>query len=48
MYTLPDDTFATPVEHVKYLTETEVELGIDYNNIKEAYRRGNRFPNRYN
>ena len=36
LYTLPDDTFATPVEHVKYLTETEVELGIDYNNIKEA------------
>lgn len=36
LYTLPDDTFATPVEHVKYLTETEVELGIDYNDIKEA------------
>lgn len=36
LYTLPDDTFATPIEHVKYLTETEVELGIDYNNIKEA------------
>lgn len=36
LYTLPDDTFATPVEHVNYLTETEVELGVDYNNIKEA------------
>ena len=35
-YTLPNEPFATPIEHVKYLTETEVELGIDYNNIKEA------------
>lgn len=36
IYTLPDETFATPIEHVKYLDSTEVELGVDYNNIKEA------------
>ena len=35
-YRLPDETFATPVEHVKYITGEEIELGFDYNNIKEA------------
>ena len=35
-YTLPNETFATPIEHLRYIASTEVELGIDYNNIKEA------------
>lgn len=35
-YTLPNETFATPIEHLRYITGTEVELGVDYNNIKEA------------
>ena len=35
-YTLPNNTFATPIEHIKYITDDEVELGIDFNNIKEA------------
>ena len=35
-YRLPDETFATPIEHLRYISSTEVELGIDYNNIKEA------------
>ena len=36
LYRLPDSTFATPIEHLQYLDSTEVALGIDYNNIKEA------------
>ena len=36
LYRLPDSTFATPIEHLQYLDSTEVDLGIDYNNIKEA------------
>lgn len=36
LYRLPDSTFATPIEHLQYLDNTEVDLGIDYNNIKEA------------
>ena len=36
LYQLPDDTFATPIEHLRYLNNVEVELGVDYNNIKEA------------
>ena len=36
IYKLPDETFATPIEHLQYLTSTEVELGVDYNNIAEA------------
>lgn len=36
IYKLPDETFATPVEHLQYLTSNEIELGIDYNDIKEA------------
>ena len=35
-YTLPDETFATPIEHIKYITDDEIELGVDYNDIKEA------------
>lgn len=36
IYRLPDNTFATPIEHVRYLDSIEVELGTDYNSIKEA------------
>ena len=36
IYTLPDETFATPVEHLQYITSTEVELGFDYSDIAEA------------
>ena len=36
IYKLPDETFATPVEHLQYLASKEIELGIDYNDIKEA------------
>lgn len=35
-YRLPDDTFVTPIEHIHYLTNDEIELGFDYNDIKEA------------
>lgn len=35
-YQLPDETFATPIEHIQYEEGIEVELGIDYNDIKEA------------
>ena len=35
-YNLPDETFATPIEHLRYTTSTEIELGVDYNDIKEA------------
>lgn len=35
-YQLPDSTFATPVEHIHYVEGVEIELGFDYNNIKEA------------
>ena len=37
-YTTPDDTFATPVEHVQYLESHEVELGVDYNTIEDAIK----------
>ena len=36
IYKLPDASFATPVEHIHYLTSKEIELGVDYNTIKEA------------
>ena len=36
LYTLPDETFFTPVEHIQYLTSKEVKLGVDYNSIEEA------------
>ena len=35
-YTLPDETFATPVEHIQYLSGTEVDFDIDYKEIKTA------------
>lgn len=36
IYRLPDETFATPIEHLQYVTNDEIELGVDYNTIKEA------------
>lgn len=36
IYKLPDSTFVTPIEHLHYLSSEEIELGVDYNNIKEA------------
>jgi hypothetical protein len=36
LYTLPDETFATPIEHVHYLTGEEVDFAMEYSNIKEA------------
>ena len=36
LYTLPNDTFVTPVEHVHYLSGDEIELGVDYSDIKCA------------
>ena len=36
VYKLPDETFATSIEHIHYLNSKEVELGVDYNDIKEA------------
>ena len=35
-YTLPDETFATPVEHIQYFTNDEVDFELEYKNIKEA------------
>ena len=35
-YTLPNDTFAAPIEHIKYITDNEVDLGVSFNDIKEA------------
>ena len=36
LYTLPDDTFVTPVEHIQYLTGTEVDYENEYSDIKVA------------
>lgn len=36
LYTLPNETFATPIEHVHYLTGEEVDFAMEYSNIKEA------------
>ena len=36
IYRLPDETFATPIEHLQYVSSDEIELGFDYNTIKEA------------
>lgn len=35
-YSLPDETFATPVEHIQYLTSEDVNYDMDYKDIKEA------------
>lgn len=35
-YTLPNETFATPIEHIQYLTSDEIDMDSEYSNIKEA------------
>lgn len=35
-YTLPDETFATPVEHIQYLESIEVDFELENKDIKEA------------
>ena len=36
LYTLPNDTFTTPIEHIHYITSDEVDLEMEYNDIKQA------------
>lgn len=36
LYTLPNETFATPVEHIHYLTSDEVDFDCEYSDIKNA------------
>ena len=36
LYSLPDESFATPVEHIQYVSSDEVDLDIDYKEIKTA------------
>lgn len=36
LYTLPNDTFATPIEHIHYLTDEEVDFENEYTDIKCA------------
>lgn len=36
LYTLPNDTFATPIEHIHYLTGEEVDFDYEYSSIKDA------------
>ena len=43
LYRLPDESFATPIEHLQYLTSKEIELGVDYNNIQEAIEDNSEF-----
>ena len=38
LYTLPDDTFAVPVEHIQYTESSEVILGEDYSTLEEAIK----------
>ena len=35
-YTLPDETFATPVEHLQYLTSDEIDYEVEYPDVKAA------------
>ena len=35
-YSLPDETFATPVEHIHYIVDTQVDFEMEYKDIKEA------------
>ena len=35
-YTLPNETFATPIEHIHYLTGEEVDFECEYSDIKKA------------
>ena len=36
LYSLPDETFATPVEHIQYVSSNEVDFDVDYKEIKTA------------
>ena len=36
LYTLPNETFATPIEHIHYLTGEEVDFDCEYSDIKQA------------
>ena len=36
LYSLPNETFATPIEHIQYLTSDEVDFEFDYKEIKVA------------
>ena len=36
LYTLPNETFATPIEHIQYLTNDEVDFSCEYSDIKQA------------
>ena len=36
LYTLPNDTFATPIEHIHYLTNDEIDFEMEYADIKVA------------
>ena len=36
LYTLPDDTFVTPVEHIQYLTGEDLDFDSQYDNVKTA------------
>ena len=36
LYTLPDETFVTPVEHIQYLTGNEIDYENEYSDIKQA------------
>lgn len=36
LYTLPDETFITPVEHIQYLTGEELDFDSQYDNVKTA------------
>jgi hypothetical protein len=36
LYTLPNETFATPIEHIHYLTGDEVDFESEYSDIKQA------------
>lgn len=36
LYTLPNETFANPIEHIHYLTSEEINFDIEYSDIKNA------------
>ena len=36
IYTLPNESSTAPIEHIWYNSSEEIELGVDYNTIKEA------------
>ena len=36
LYSLPDETFVTPIEHIQYLTGEELDFDSQYDNVKTA------------